>query len=124
GNWGPMARSLCDRLFQAAFLYIYIDSTRPVFPHASRYFSKKAIHLERVKSYVDDLGFLIADWSDRYNLCAERKDAVIAAQQWEQATLSLVVAAQSGPEAASVGHEFAEAFELRMSKEKVKTQSQ
>jgi hypothetical protein len=120
GNWGAMARSLYDRLFQAAFLYIYMDSTRPVFTHASRYFSKKSIPLERVARYVRDLGFSIAEWSDRFNLCADRKDAVIAAQQWEQGTLSLVVAAQSDSEAVTIGHELAEAFELRMSKAKAK----
>jgi hypothetical protein len=78
-----------------------------VLPHACRYFSKNSIHLQRVARYAHNLGFFINEWSDRYNLFAKGKDAVIAAHQWEQATLSLVVAAQSDPKAATIGHELA-----------------
>jgi hypothetical protein len=124
GNWGIMAQSLRNRLFHSAFLYVNAESPHPRFRHLLRFSRKgKRRRLKAIAKEIACLGLKQLDYSDNYNICAERDDAAVVVQHWENSSCWLVVAASSQHYAADIGNTLAADFDLKPVKPLVKPRS-
>jgi hypothetical protein len=117
GNWGRIADSLRNRLFQSAFLHVNMESAHPRFAHTLRFSTKgKRRRLQAIAEHLKRLDMKMLDCTDTYNVCGEREDAAVVAQHWEHGNCWVCVAASVQQKAKTIGNSLAHAFGLQLVK--------